>query len=309
MAYFVENKETEKLELHFDKVEWSSLKEDLKKHIKRFFLFSRTQGAWVSKSKGENGYYYQKKFAIENGFENKGCIGEYKSFEDQVKEKMERAEYKAERYENLSNKAEKESEQAYSKIRPILDCIPLGQPILVGHHSEKRHRRDLDKVDSAFRQSYELSEKSKYYDEKASHSSYVASGSEYKNPAYLNNRIKEIEAEIRRLKRLIGTEDGVKDPNKNWLEKLNGLLVKAEDKLSFYNKKLEEIGGVQYNKENLKDITHVKYRGTWYPLKKINQKTVSIGNWLNIPHFQWKIDFLEIQDAKTIKDANVLETI
>jgi hypothetical protein len=30
--YFVENKETEKLEFHFDKEEWISLKDDLKKH-------------------------------------------------------------------------------------------------------------------------------------------------------------------------------------------------------------------------------------------------------------------------------------
>ncbi|WP_132290495.1 DUF3560 domain-containing protein [Kribbella sp. VKM Ac-2568] len=31
--------------------------------------------------------------------------------------------------------------------RQISDHIPLGQPILVGHHSERRHRRDIERMD------------------------------------------------------------------------------------------------------------------------------------------------------------------
>ena len=34
--------------------------------------------------------------------------------------------------------------------RERLEMIPLGQPILVGHHSEKRHRRDLKRIDEHF---------------------------------------------------------------------------------------------------------------------------------------------------------------
>ncbi|HEY3498549.1 MAG TPA: DUF3560 domain-containing protein, partial [Polyangiaceae bacterium] len=30
----------------------------------------------------------------------------------------------------------------------IARCIPLGQPILVGHHSERRHRRDVERIHS-----------------------------------------------------------------------------------------------------------------------------------------------------------------
>ena len=39
--------------------------------------------------------------------------------------------------------------------------IPFGQPILVGHHSERRHRRDLEKSERAMRRACELSDAAK----------------------------------------------------------------------------------------------------------------------------------------------------
>lgn len=42
-----------------------------------------------------------------------------------------------------------------------------GQPILVGHHSEKRHRRLIEKANNDIKKSIELSDKSQYYEDKA----------------------------------------------------------------------------------------------------------------------------------------------
>lgn len=42
-----------------------------------------------------------------------------------------------------------------------LDAIPFGQPILVGHHSEARHRRDIARSDAAMRKSIELRSEAK----------------------------------------------------------------------------------------------------------------------------------------------------
>ena len=38
-------------------------------------------------------------------------------------------------------------------------AIPFGQPILVGHHSERRHRRDLERIHANMSASVQLSEK------------------------------------------------------------------------------------------------------------------------------------------------------
>jgi len=76
-------------------------------------------------------------------------------------------EAKRQRYLELAEKAEAESQDAYRRFRQIGDMIPMGQPILVGHHSEKRHRRDIGRMDAFIRKSVEADKKAAYYRAKA----------------------------------------------------------------------------------------------------------------------------------------------
>lgn len=52
--YYIINRETEKLELHFDKSEYQALADDQKSAIKSNFLFSKRGGCWVSRAKIPN---------------------------------------------------------------------------------------------------------------------------------------------------------------------------------------------------------------------------------------------------------------
>lgn len=72
-----------------------------------------------------------------------------------------------ERFEALAEKAKKEADAAHQTADRISSFIPPGQPILVGHHSERRHRRDLDRIDKKMRQAIEASKKSDYYARRA----------------------------------------------------------------------------------------------------------------------------------------------
>lgn len=56
----------------------------------------------------------------------------------------ERARQKAERYGEWKDAAMRRSTEALERSDNVLAHIPLGQPIIVGHHSEKAHRRALD---------------------------------------------------------------------------------------------------------------------------------------------------------------------
>lgn len=78
-------------------------------------------------------------------------------------------EAKRERYLALADKAEAESAAQYKRadLSESATGIPFGQPILVGHHSEARHRRTLERADNAMRKSIEADEKAKYYRGKA----------------------------------------------------------------------------------------------------------------------------------------------
>lgn len=68
-------------------------------------------------------------------------------------------EARRERLERAAARAKRRSDAAYNTSRAILDPIPLGQPILVGHHSEKRHRRALERADNAMRRALEESKR------------------------------------------------------------------------------------------------------------------------------------------------------
>lgn len=60
-------------------------------------------------------------------------------------------ERKRERLEAASKKAAARSSAAFGTAHRIGEMIPMGQPILRAHHSEKRHRRDVAKIDSSMR--------------------------------------------------------------------------------------------------------------------------------------------------------------
>ena len=47
-----------------------------------------------------------------------------------------------------------EGDQRLASARAICDGIPLGQPILVGHHSERHARRDVERIHTGFRTGY-----------------------------------------------------------------------------------------------------------------------------------------------------------
>jgi len=71
------------------------------------------------------------------------------------------------RYEDRAARSAREAQQTSERASAMLDVIPPGQPILVGHHSEGRHRAHLAKMDNTFRKASELHEKAEFYARKA----------------------------------------------------------------------------------------------------------------------------------------------
>jgi hypothetical protein len=63
----------------------------------------------------------------------------------------ERRQARIERLEDAAARKRSEAAASFQRIETIAAVIPMGQPILVGHHSEKRHRRDLKRIDAGMR--------------------------------------------------------------------------------------------------------------------------------------------------------------
>lgn len=107
----------------------------------------------------------------------------------------ERQERKKELYQERVEQAEQKSQSHYKKHNDLSNVIPMGQPILIGHHSEKRHRKDLDRIDNEMRKSIQESEKADYYRNKVDNidNSKVISSDDPKAIEKLQARIEELE--------------------------------------------------------------------------------------------------------------------
>lgn len=68
-----------------------------------------------------------------------------------------RLERKVQKRQEWAAKADARSDARLAAADRIASVIPLGQPILVGHHSERHHRRDLERIDTNMRKGIEES--------------------------------------------------------------------------------------------------------------------------------------------------------
>ncbi len=78
----------------------------------------------------------------------------------------QRQEERRERYEERAEKADAEGER---RVKAGSDAFYQmnGQPILVGHHSEKRHRAAIKRADNNIRKGIEAGEKARHYKSRA----------------------------------------------------------------------------------------------------------------------------------------------
>lgn len=111
----------------------------------------------------------------------------------------ERAQMKAERLDALAEKRFAEAGAFSRAARDISERFAHGQPILVGHHSERKARKDAERMDNAQSKAHKAHELGNYW-------LYRAEGVErhanYKNdPRTRARRIKTLLAELRDLQR------------------------------------------------------------------------------------------------------------
>jgi hypothetical protein len=78
-----------------------------------------------------------------------------------------RKQARIERYEARAESARATAASLSRQARQAIAGIPPGQPILVGHHSEKRHRRALDRHDRKMTAMFEAQDKAEYWEKRA----------------------------------------------------------------------------------------------------------------------------------------------
>jgi hypothetical protein len=140
---------------------------------------------------------------------------------------VERAEERADRFEDYRDKRAAEADRAHAAVSQIADAIPLGQPIQIGHHSERHARRDAERIENGMRKAVRLWQTSKYWTDRAAGAIRHAKYKEL--PAVRYRRIKGLEADKRK-------QEKCKAEAERWLTRWNreGLTLEQARTLANY---------------------------------------------------------------------------
>lgn len=212
------------------------------------------------------------------------------SYAEQVESEIDRKIEKAKRYETYAANAESRAESRSHAADKINSFIPFGQPILVGHHSESRHRRDIERIRNNVEKSIQEREKAEYLKGRALDLSKAQDRLE--NRRYVGNRIKDAQKIVRQLSK--------------WADSTNPRLVQAQEKLEFWQRRLAQIeanrqeeGSSVASPDTIKVGDHIYYIGSWMPVVRVNRKTVTVSHWLDIPTFHYKIAYTRIEKFRS----------
>ena len=273
------NKETTKIELHFSREEYAELTEAQKGKLKSNFLWSRAGSCWVSRAKEPN-LYWAKKTAQDLGFSDVGSKGERISFAEQMEQKQERAEARADRYDGYAENAERRAAQLQKPINDMHGDIAFFTQPNINSSAGRAFRNRREKMFAAFERGFEEYQKSEHFKDRAATARSTAKANELKDVGFLMRRVKEQQKNIRDTEKLIiSLEDNLfKVENGEVLKNYSGEIVTAEmlqerlehqlemlevymDKESFYQSCIAEQGGLKFSRDNIKVGYLVKISG------------------------------------------------
>jgi hypothetical protein len=215
-------------------------------------------------------------------------------------EEQDDAEARAERFEGHAANAQRRSDDAYAGVKRIADFIPFGQPILVGHHSEKRARRDQERIDSGMRRTIDEQEKAAYWQRRAERA--VANAAYKERPDVIHRRIQGLEADERKFQREVTATHTshyfreVSEDSRRWAQRW---LDHTRMRLDYERALYEASGGIPADQQDfaLEKGGAVRTRFGWHEVIRVNKKTVTVasivgGSWTD------KIELSAIKESR-----------
>lgn len=293
MSEYIMNKETGKIELHFEKSDYMSLAEGLKRDIKSNFLFSRVAGAWVSRAKFPN-LWRAKAVAEKIGLADGGKVGEMLSFEEQQQVKAEKAEHRAERYEVKSANAMTRGTQLQKPIDDMHGDIFFFTQPNINSSSGRAFTNRRNKMFASFERGFEEFKKSEYYAERAEATRTTAGQTRPTDKGFIDRRIKDTEKTIKAQKGNLESYNNTLEKIDNgkvikrysgavithedvqgWIENAEDIIEQAISKYIYYKDCMDALGGVQFSKENIETGYIVELK-RWGKCKVIGTGPINI---------------------------------
>ncbi|MGC0418381.1 DUF3560 domain-containing protein [Embleya sp. AB8] len=197
-----------------------------------------------------------------------------RTFAEAEADRAERADERADRFANRADRATSASNARRAASDRISDGIPMGQPILVGHHSERRARRDIERMHGHMRASIEEGRKAGYWSDRAR---TAENYTRFRNdPKRTMRRLEERRAELRRQERHLAEAN-----EKGWDgARHERLIADLRDEITHWEGIIAqaEAEGVKFwGPADFVPGDFVLYSGSWYEVHRVNPKTLSIA--------------------------------
>lgn len=274
--YYIINRETDKLELHFSKEEYQTLGDAEKSKIKSNFLFSKRFSCWVSRAKRPN-LSRAEQVAKDLGAEYQGKTGESLSFEEKMERAADRAESRADRMEAKAAAAQSRGEALQKPINDVHGDIAFFTQPNINTSAGRAFTRQRERMFAAYDRGMEEFKKTEYYAERAAIARETADLTKSKDKSFCDRRVKDAEKNIRaiqknlesyrtRLEKIQHGEpqkfyDGTPIPTETverWIEDAEDRLESEISRLCYYQSCIDALGGVQFSRENVKPGYRVK---------------------------------------------------
>lgn len=207
----------------------------------------------------------------------------------------DRAQRQEDRAQALSDKADRKAQAAdaawEAEARAVAALPPGGEPIKIGHHSERRHRRAIERAHDATRRAIDATDTAKNAAHRADAAAHTTT---YRySPVTVKNRIDRLEADQRRDQRILdghrrvvartaNTEyvDEFPPATGEYRERVAARLAQTVDQIEYWKGVYAELQAEglanTYSRETVSKGDQVKYRGRWYSVVRANPKTVSV---------------------------------
>ena len=242
------------------------------------------------------GKAWSAKWTVEREKFAKGLAGEI-GMVDIKPNWMQKATYAGQ----MAQKHEQESKERHEQFRKELESIPFGQPILVGHHSEKSHRAHLKRLDKQMEMATREHNIAELYAEREKRMMFKAKG---ESAGLIYRRIQRLEADERRFKREVGMiELGKRKPQlvesmgirmqdeehwRKWLQH-------TQERLSIEREAYKQTGGISIENLKLKPGDIVSTCLGQAKVKRVNPKTVTVSMVGREPEWILKLDYSKIR--------------
>ncbi len=220
----------------------------------------------------------------------------------------DRAQRQADRVDALDAKVDRRRAQldaAEARDRAAHDALPpMGEPVKIGHHSEGRHRRAIDRAHNATRAAIDARAAVTQAENRAE---TAAKTTDHRNnPAVIARRIDRLSAQRRAAQRNLDRYTG-KDtaPASRYRAELADTIERLDAEVDYWQSvraAQDAEGRKLYARDDINPGDLVKICGHWRTVRRVNAKSVSVEtgySWTDTVKYDAIVDVLDPHTRQT----------